>query len=693
MITNFRGDVNLTCEENLVNFIKFSKENTKFKDVNFDFNSWDITTYVPKKNSGHETASVYFCSWRDNTGNSKFKNDFMQEPFLSFAKAAFSEYMREEPKAEYRRFVVALQVIEQSLLDLNYPPNVIYLNQNVMNNASSLLFQKYKDPWTIGKTLVFIVKNYVNMGRLSKVYVDWKCNIPYKKPFRNDLINVENDIDKKNKLPDPNGILALADIFVNSTNINDKIVTAFVALAMFSPARATEILSLPVDCITSASDGDNTLMGIRWRPSKCGDPMTKFAITPESEDIARKAIKFLKDLGAQARVAAEWYQQFENSSERKIYLPPGFEHLRGEDLTLHEISMIIGRKNIIPSGATISFGIRIGAKRRSSDKRRMAKHQQHLDEVELYSFGSLERSILKRIPKKFPILDDSCRLYWKDALFVLPANSLVSSTEPLFYVPESISIHSINHQLGHNPGGNTIFSRNNKVNVDGEFFYLTTHKFRHLLNTLAQSKYLSQELIAFWSGRKSVKQNEFYNHITQESYIEAYLHLEEHAPKVGVVGPLLDKVESRSLNESISYDEALKLELGAIHITRYGLCRHDYALTPCPKDKDCINCGEHYVVKGDLRHLREAKFQLKMFKTAVNLCQKAVEDDEPGAQKWLGRHQASLKRWQKSIDILQDDSIPDGTVITLPPPVNSQSKTGLAQNVRAINKLKGNSVK
>jgi hypothetical protein len=117
-------------------------------------------------------------------------------------------------------------------------------------------------------------------------------------------------------------------------------------------------------------------------------------------------------------------------------------------------------------------------------------------------------------------------------------------------------------------------------------------------------------------------------------------------------------------------------------VTRFGLCRHDYALTPCPKDKDCINCGEHYVVKGDEKALKEAKFQLEMHEKALEAARKAVEDGEPGAKKWLERHQNTFERWNESVRLLESDDIPQGHIITLPPPEHSQSKTGLAQVVR-----------
>jgi hypothetical protein len=43
-----------------------------------------------------------------------------------------------------------------------------------------------------------------------------------------------------------------------------------------------------------------------------------------------------------------------------------------------------------------------------------------------------------------------------------------------------------------------------------------------------------------------------------------------------------------------------------------------------------------------------------------------------------------MERWALILEKMDDPSIPEGTMITLPPPVNTQSKTGLAHAVRMI---------
>lgn len=248
-----------------------------------------------------------------------------------------------------------------------------------------------------------------------------------------------------------------------------------------------------------------------------------------------------------------------------------------------------------------------------------------------------------------------------------------------------MDIDRINKQLGSNPDGNTIFSRNKKFLPNKESMYVTSHQFRHLLNSLAQAKALSQELIAFWSGRKSIKQNDVYNHLSQEAIIEAFTNLENQVVELKQIGSLENKAKSISKLNTLSYEEALKIELGSIHITQYGLYRHDYSLTPCPKDKDCGNCGEFSVMKGNEKHTTEAHYQVQILEKALLEAKQAEQDGHTGARRWIDVNEPKLKRWQKIKAFLEDDNIPNNTMFTLADSSTyHQTKIGLAFAIREL---------
>lgn len=135
--------------------------------------------------------------------------------------------------------------------------------------------------------------------------------------------------------------------------------------------------------------------------------------------------------------------------------------------------------------------------------------------------------------------------------------------------------------------------------------------------------------------------------------------------------------------ESISMPEALKLELGSTITTRFGLCRHHFSLMGCPKDKDCIRCGEITFVKGNEGHLNEARDQLAINTKAEAQARSAVEAGKYGAQRYVDMHCEEVARWQMVLDQMTDPALPDGTLITLPPVSRPQTRAGLANAIRS----------
>ena len=673
----FVGKPTLSARENLERFVAHAQENFPFENVCWNDNSWDISTFAPDRNQGKRRKIVLFRSIQDPNGNKPIVSIPFSEPFLTFAKAAFSDIMRRFRLQEFKRWMYAMQAIEQTLHELNLQPCITSVNASVLDEAANLLKTRFTDAWNTGRCLERLIYEVVIPGNLLSHQLSWRSPIPYTAPIRNDRVKDAGTAKATGKLPHVKTILDLAEIHHSSDHVPDKVVTCFATLAMFAPNRGSEVLTLPVNCITRAESEDGPLLGLRWTPLKKGMPLTKFAATNSFEQIAAEAIEYLTDLGQPARIAAEWYAKNPTS----LFLPPGFEHLRNQPITLWEAAKILGKETAIQ----VSHATRYKLVRLKDNITEPTRHtNMPIKGAAAFTFSSLETFVLKKLPANFPILDPVTKMAWHEALFILPEHIFRPNAEPLKYVPAPISLNQLNNQLGANPEGVTIFTRHGKTLPDGSPAAITTHQFRHLLNTLAQSKHLSEALIAFWSGRKSIVQNEWYDHLPQEAFIEAYTSLGEQVEALSVNGPLDEKVESVACANMLSRQQALKLELGAIHSTRYGLCRHDFALTPCPKDKDCPGCGEFFFIKGDERHYKEAVYQEQMLEAAVMRARDALAAGDSGASRWLTLNIPKLDRWKLVLERMRDPTIPDGAVITLPPPTHSQSKTGLAEAVRLV---------
>jgi len=676
-IVHFVGKTELAASANLEQFILHAKVNMPFANVSWEDNSWNITSFNIGKNQGKTKKIAHFKALRDPSGSKSTVEIPFSMPFLEFAKSAFSEIMRRFQLQEFKRYLYALQAIEQALLDANKPACVSHVDAFILDDAAKLLQVRFSDAWSASRCLERLATKIISPAKLTNAPLEWVSPIAYKQPIRADRVAPKHNDKVVSRLPSVQSILDLAEIHHTSMHIPDRVVTSFVTLAMFAPSRGSEILSLPVNCIRHVQDEDGLMMGLAWDPAKGGMPLTKFAASENFEKLASETVEFLSTLGESARKAALWYTE----NRGKLYLPDDMEHLRGKPVTLYEVAKIIGKNTAIKACHAERYDL-LKVKGYTSDPARRADAAASW--VSLYDFNSLEKHVLSKLPEIFPTLDGSTGLKWHQSLFVLPENILRPDAETLYNIPSPIGINQINHQLGSNPGGVTVFTRHGKVQRDGSPVEVTTHAFRHLLNTLAQTKHLSESLIAFWSGRKNVKQNEWYDHLPQEAFIEAYVKLGENLGNMRTGEALDDKVKGLMATHSLTEEEALKTELGSISVTRFGLCKHEYAMTPCPLDKDCSNCSEHVFVKGDQRHQKEAEFQYEIHAKAVAAADAAMANGEPGATRWLKQNQPRMERWAMTLEKMNDPTIPDGTMITLPPPANTQSKTGLAHAVRLI---------
>jgi hypothetical protein len=218
---------------------------------------------------------------------------------------------------------------------------------------------------------------------------------------------------------------------------------------------------------------------------------------------------------------------------------------------------------------------------------------------------------------------------------------------------------AITSRLGTREGKSSIFEAFGYTEDDGSPIELNSHSLRHYLNTLAQMGGLSSAEIAIFSGRKDVKQNLHYDHMSS-SEVQAPI---SDALKAGFTSEL-EPVDA-SARDLVTRSEFRGLGLTAAHTTEYGWCRHNFASEPCQMYRDCINCQEQECVKGEshkeanLRNLKsETEYLLKQAKAALS-------DEEYGADAWVKHQTTTLERVNMLLSIFENPEVPVGSRIRL----------------------------
>jgi hypothetical protein len=268
-----------------------------------------------------------------------------------------------------------------------------------------------------------------------------------------------------------------------------------------TPDRISEILTLRADCehYHRLPDGQE-VYGLRYWPAKGADPMIKYVI-PSMVDLVKDAIFRIRQITESSRELARWYE----SHPKQLYLREHLEYLRDNELTLEEVSEVLYGSPHLTREA------------KSWLARRKVKIQGARSVDLRVQFSTLEKELIDLLPDGF----SNFRQKFRAPLFgstVHRTNFFSSSKREIILICGLATVthgqiaDGLGASLEH--GKSSVFSRLGICDSGGEAIRINTHKFRHYLNTLAMQGGLSELDIAKWSGRKDVRQNRAYDHVS-----------------------------------------------------------------------------------------------------------------------------------------------------------------------------------
>jgi hypothetical protein len=250
---------------------------------------------------------------------------------------------------------------------------------------------------------------------------------------------------------------------------------------------------------------------------------------------------------------------------------------------------------------------------------------------------------------------------YSQALFVVLRNQLnQKTTAPMTCMIQRVERNAFNTGLGSQAHWNktSVFTRLG-LSDNGVPIKLKSHMFRHFLGHLAQSNGVSDVDLAKWRGSSDLRQNFAYDH---ESAAELLARTRTAlAQGTGWHGPLKE-FASRS---PVARDTFSQLAIPTAHTSEIGYCVHDYAMAPCQINRDCIHCTEHICIKGDRRKTENVRRQLEEGKLLLERARAALGEKAFGTDRWCAHHQSSVERLETLLGILEDPSLPEGTIVQL----------------------------
>lgn len=645
----------LDADANLKAFITMCRDHlTVFgATLPFDEMVWDVTEQCARKGLGTKRERITFSTMTSVNSPNPVK---MSENFLPFAQAYIRYMQGIRPVVGLGSRVAALRALEAALIENSPTFSPIKVDTNTFNRAAQLLKEHFSKSaaYRQGKQLEQIARFMVSHG-LTTISFQWRN--PIRPPLEGTRIGPDFDKRRSEKLPSPAVLEALPQIFYLAKEPAEIIVSAVSTLLCAAPERINEVLLLKADCEVSlprkASQAE--AFGLRWESAKGAEPTVKW-ITPSFSSIVREALKRIKSLTETPRHIAAWYE----SHPDRVYLPTHLKHFRHHEyLTMQEIGEMLWDGHCDPN-APPKWCARKKIPLEGRGRKALAR------------FVDVERAILNMLPPSFPVLDITTGLKYSEALFVVQQNTFQSGKPTYLPIIEPVVIQHISDGLGARSiyGLRSIFSTHGFTEIDGSPLKVTSHQFRHYLNTLAQAGGMSQLDIAKWSGRKDVRQNAAYDHVSSD---ELLLQLRA---TIGDEQKMLGPLAKLPKNIPITREEFARLKIPTAHTTEFGFCVHDYTMAPCQLHRDCINCEEHVCIKGDATKLAQLRSQLSEGLRLLADAQIAVREGFMGSDRWLEHHQTTVERLSQLCEIMENSAVPIGSVIQL---ANLQSASPIEQ--------------
>lgn len=669
-----------SSEEILFDFINMAKNDLEIfgKDLLFDSNIWDITETNPGKQNTRQ--NIIFSNLECSKEFNKFTIDNLiplKEPFLSFAKAYLRYKQGMEPVKSLIPLITSMRLLEQALIEMTQTANPVNITTDVLNRAIAIGKENFTDA-VVYRQGAFLQKvaQFISEKRISKIPIDWKNSA--KRPNDAQRVGKKADDRRNEKMPSKRALEALPEIFFKATEPKDILITSIIAILLGAPNRIGEVLLLQEYCevIQKSSDGKEQY-GLSWYPEKGAEPMVKWII-PSMVDVVKKAINQIREQTKEARKVSKWYE----TNPKSLYLVEELEYLRlKKTITSKEASLILF--GIEDSRSIVSFyktlGVKYNIENIKDDVYKRGPRRRAL-----VLFDDFEKAIINLLPKDFPYINKEKGFKYSETLLIQRLYEYNYQKSTFLPVIDGFHIGFINDTLGGREGifKFSIFEKFGYKEPDGSTIKVTTHQFRHYLNTLAQKGGASQLDIAKWSGRKEINQNRAYDHVTAD---EMLLLVKNAVGNEDMLMSQLSNIEGIKKKVVISRDEYAQLKVRTAHKTDFGVCIHDFSMMPCQLHMDCLNCTEQVCIKGDKNsneRIRQRKIEVE---EALEIAKKAQEEGHVGAHRWIKHQSIELEKLKQLCDIFDNDNVKDGTLIQISDvPSISQSEQAQIRNKEII---------
>jgi hypothetical protein len=634
--------------DNLNDFIDHCKNNLTIYEAQggFGVNKW--------KTSGKKTIAMQFGVYKGSVAQYEFQP--FSEPFLSFAKAYVRYIQSIKESQSITTTMVGLQVIYDVLIEIHDAPNALKIDGLVQKRVVEILNERYPCSdrlYRYGGALARIYK-LVKQKEIHPSLPDWKN--PWKRGrSKADRTDKESRQWQDERCPSQHQMLALADCFNRAESKEDQYWSSVLTLLMFAPGRGGELSELTIGCI-GEEDGQHF---VRWESAKGFGATVKW-IPEQMVGPVYAACNRLEEISRPAREAAKF-----------AYENPGV-FMRHEGCITPEVFPENARLSALEFYTAVN--IKKSAEQIQKNKWNPdsasawgqvanVKWVQKIRKAGDITYQRLAQFIAEKYQdRNWPYLGQTDRYVWESLVLVRDQEFHNQFGQKPFSW-EIPSVNRLNDQLNTRQTKYplpTIFQRFGIKDENGSEIQLSSHQLRVWLSTNAERGGMDSWQLAQWAGRSRIQDNRHYDLRTRHER-------NEQAKEILTLTQRPNALQSIKLNLPVAYADLGINRIGVAEVTLYGMCTHDYAMSPCTKSGECMTCKEHVCIKGMPKTLGRMKQLEAMVASQLEKAKEDANSGAFGADRWVTHLVWKLAHITTQIKRLESDDVSEGAVLWIPP--------------------------
>jgi len=570
----------------------------------------------------------------------------MLTPFGDFIKAVVRLRHESNPRqaAVLQVLVRASRYLHGTILERSGDPCSIHTDDFLRAAQACKAREKESSRYRIGIWLEEIA-GWLNNYSISRGRIDFTNPFP-RVTYDHTRIGKDHDERRAKKLPSAAAYDALGEISNLVKEPSEVVRMRAIEILVATGFRINEALTLLEDCEVEEelnhngkpvldSEGDQRVRyGLRYLPEKGGKPDVKWIAT-DMEGVVKRAIGDSRFHTAPARATAKWLEQH----PKRAHFDPENDQGPHQLYTVHDLTRVLG----LARNGGLSW-----AKGRGLDPVKIVK------KVHYYRRMDIEAVLLAQ---------QELQISLSTYLFVVPQNfchgAKATSPSVICLLTDQQVSDFLSGRSSERGTTLSVFDRYGFTEADGSPIKLTSHMFRHWLNTLFEQGGLGPHEIARWFGRKDMGQNAAYDHVTGMQKAEEVHRLMERG---GMRGPMAETHEMLDPVERATFrEDAIPTAL----TTDLGVCITDWTLAPCPDHGSCARCSDHLIIKGDAKQKASAEKLLNEHEWFLADAVREAEEETYGASNYIAHHRTMVEGLRRILAVHNDPDVPDGTLVHL----------------------------